>query len=177
MGEKVSRRAWDNSNINNDILYFGRQDYIDLLGMHPDPVQIFKLWQIFLDNVNPLLKVIHTPTVQVCIVEAIGDLSKVCSVQTALMFSIYCMAVHSLSEEECLARLGQQKDVLLGTYQLGCRQALVEADYLQSQERDCLTALYLYLVRAERWKTFAKWHRYPSKTILTKITRLRCQPA
>jgi hypothetical protein len=82
-----------------------------------------------------------------------------------------------LSEEECLARLGQQKDVLLGTFQLGCRQALVEADYLQSQERDCLTALYLYLVRAEQWELFAKWHHYASKMILTKITRLQCQPA
>jgi hypothetical protein len=146
MGEKASRRAWDNLNINNDVLHFGRQNDVDLLKMQPEPVRMFKLWQVFLDNVNPLLKVVHTPTMQACIIEAIGDFSKVCPVQIALMFSIYCMAVHSLSEEECLAKLGQQKDVLSATYQLGCRQALVEADYLQSQDRDCLTALYLYLV-------------------------------
>ena len=146
MGEKVSRRAWDNSNTNNDLLHLGHQDHIDLSKMQPGPVHMFKLWQTFLDNVNPLLKVVHTPTMQACIVEAIGDLSSVHPAQVALIFSIYCMAIHSLSEEESLAKLGQQKDVLSATYQLGCRQALVEADYLQSQERDCLTALFLYLV-------------------------------
>ena len=35
----------------------------DLLAMHPNPLIIFRLWQIFLDNVDPLIKIIHAPTI------------------------------------------------------------------------------------------------------------------
>jgi hypothetical protein len=37
---------------------------IDLHLLRPSQPRIFILWQLFLDNVDPLLKIIHVPTMQ-----------------------------------------------------------------------------------------------------------------
>lgn len=62
---------------------------------HPQQVQIFQLWQIYLDNVNPLCKVTHTPTLQPRIIGAASNVTNTAPGLEALMFSIYCVAVLS----------------------------------------------------------------------------------
>ncbi|KAK6845968.1 C6 transcription factor [Apiospora arundinis] len=57
--------AMDQMYDNDDHLLFGSRsshNAVDLSTLHPEPIQIFRLWQIYLDNVDPLLKVTHTPT-------------------------------------------------------------------------------------------------------------------
>ena len=141
------RKAWDQSILNDDhLLFCSPKTTLELSTLHPGPVQIFRLWQIYLDNVNPLLKVTHTPTLQGRIIEAASSLTNIKPSLEALMFSIYCMSIFSLSEEVCQDMFGNSKDRLLERYQLGCQQALLNCGFLQSTDRDCLTALYLYLV-------------------------------
>ena len=62
------------------------------------------------------------------------------------MFSIYCMSILSLIVEDCQTMFGSSKEDLLMRYQFGCQQALLNCGFLRSSDRDCLTALYLYLV-------------------------------
>lgn len=64
----------------------------------------------------------------------------------ALMFGIYCMSVLSLDEENLQNMFDSSKEDLLKKYQFGCQQALLNCGFLRSSDRDCLTALYLYLV-------------------------------
>lgn len=45
------------------------------------------------------------------------------------------------------AAFGSPKNRLLTGYQFACRQALLKSKVLRSDNRDCLTALFLYLVR------------------------------
>ena len=45
--------------------------------LHPQPMFIFRLWQVFLDNINPLSKIIHAPSLQQLICEACGNLNAV----------------------------------------------------------------------------------------------------
>lgn len=139
------KKAWDQSFLSDDHLIFGsRQTTIDLSTLHPEPIQIFRCWQLYLDNVNPLLKVIHISTLQGRIVEAVSDMKNISPVLEALMFSIYSMAV--LSVDECPAIFGSSKSDLLKKYQFGCQQALLNCGFLRCSDRDCLTALYLYMV-------------------------------
>jgi len=119
---------------------------VDLSTLHPSPGQIFRLWQIYLDNVNPLLKVSHTPTLQARIINAAGNLSNIHPTLEALMFSIYCVSVLSLVEDECRTLFGSSRTDLLTSYQFGCQQALMNCGVLRSSEVDSLTALFLYLV-------------------------------
>ena len=132
---------------NNDHLLLGaRKTTVDLSTLHPNPVQIFRLWQIYLDNVNPLLKVTHTPSLQNRIIEASGDIKKISRDLEALMFGVYCTAIVSLSMDDCLTTFGSTRDNLLTKYQFGCQEALFNCEYLRTSNIDCLTALILYLV-------------------------------
>lgn len=109
-------------------------------------MQIFQLWQIYIDSVNSLLKVTHTPSLQDRIIQAAADMANISPPLEALMFGIYSMAVTSLSPEDCLARFGASKDELLRRYHLGSQQALANCGFLRTNDRDCLTAFYLYIV-------------------------------
>ena len=151
MVETAVKKAWDQSVENADHLLFGlRGTTVDLSTSHPEPVQIFRLWQIYLDNVNPLLKVTHTPSLQARIIEAASNIKSINPTLEALMFSIYCTSILSLSTDVCLTTFGSSKDDLLTRYQFGCQQALLNCGFLRSSDRDCLTALYLYLVSLAR---------------------------
>ena len=145
------KKAWDQSVESDEHLLFGSlRTTVNLSTLHPDPVQIFRLWQIYLDNVNPLLKVTHTPSLQGRIIEAASNIKTINPTLEALMFSIYCMSVLSLMVEDCQTMFGSSKEELLMRYQFGCQQALLNCGFLRSSDRDCLTALYLYLVSLAR---------------------------
>ena len=147
MREIAVKKAWDQSVESDDLLLFGsRRTNVDFSTLHPDPVQIFRLWQVYLDNVNPLLKVTHTPSLQGRIIEAASNVTNINTSLGALMFSIYCMSILSLAAEDCQTMFGSSKQDLLIRYQLGCQQALLNCGFLRTNDRDCLTALYLYLV-------------------------------
>ncbi|KAF2018143.1 hypothetical protein BU24DRAFT_421145 [Aaosphaeria arxii CBS 175.79] len=131
----------------DDHLLFGaRASLNDLSALHPPQVQIFRFWQIYLDNVNPLLKVTHTPTLQPRIINAIGNLGSIEPALEALMFSIYCVALISITEAECRTSFGSERGHLLANYSFGCQQALLKSGILRTTERECLTAFYIYLI-------------------------------
>lgn len=138
---------WDQLFEDNDHLLFGsRKTAVEIFTLHPEPVQIFRLWQLYLENIDPLLKVTHTPSLQGRIIEAASNLSKVTPTLEALMFSIYCISILSLTADDCQTMFASSKDDLLTRYQFGCQQALLNCGFLRCNDRDCLTALLLYLV-------------------------------
>ncbi|EAW09333.1 Zn(II)2Cys6 transcription factor [Aspergillus clavatus NRRL 1] len=117
-----------------------------LLGLHPTTVHIFRLWQTFLENVNPLVKVLHAPTVQQRILEAMGDLASVPKETEALMFSIYCIALVSMSAEDVEKAFGKPKAPLLSNYRQGARLALSNADLLRTSNLIVLQAFFIFLL-------------------------------
>ncbi|OTB11646.1 hypothetical protein K445DRAFT_67853 [Daldinia sp. EC12] len=113
---------------------------------HPSAIQIFQLWQIYLNNVNPLLKLTHTPTLQVRIIEAGANLDKVSRSLEALMFSIYLMAVTSIDDEECQATFNESRFNLLAKYYYATQQALLNAGFMRNPDLTLLQAYLLYLM-------------------------------
>ena len=114
--------------------------------LHPQPVQIFKLWQTFLDNVNPLSKVIHAPTLQVKILDATGNLDNLQPNMEALLFAIYTTAICSLSSDECEIIMGEPKTKLFPRFLTATEQALSKASFLESSDLMLLQAFVLLLV-------------------------------
>lgn len=148
--DAAGKKTWDQMYKNaTDFLFFGSLiPDLDFTALHPpDHVQVFKLWQVYLENVDPLLKVTHTPTLQVRLIDATGNLRDIEPELEALMFGIYCVAVMSLTDMECLDMFASGRGGLLQRYRFGCQQALLKCGFLGSDDRDCLTALFLYLVR------------------------------
>ncbi|KAL3473827.1 hypothetical protein BJX99DRAFT_189353 [Aspergillus californicus] len=146
MTETVVTKAWNQVYGSSDPLFGSHEVEVDLASLHPAPSQILRLWQIYLENVDPLFKVTHTPTLQARIIEAIGNLKDIKPALGALMFSIYCVATMTLLPQDCQELFALSKDQLVNGYHRSCRQALVQSGFLCSDDRDCLTALYLYLV-------------------------------
>ncbi|PYH96541.1 hypothetical protein BO71DRAFT_174478 [Aspergillus ellipticus CBS 707.79] len=146
--ESVVKRALDQVYESRDpgFLFGARKASIDITSLHPSQAQIFKLWQIYLENVDPLLKVTHTPTLQARIIDAACKIESLSPTLEALMFSIYCVALLSLDDHECSVLMGSSKSELLKQYKLGCQQALVNCGVFCSGDRECLTAYFLYLI-------------------------------
>ena len=125
-----------------------------VVGAHPSAIQIFQLWQIYLNNVNPLLKITHTPTLQAQIISAGANTSKITRPLEALMFAIYFAAITSMGEEEVQSTFAEDKAVLLGKYHNATQQALVNAGFMRSQDLMVLQALFLYLVTNHHLRNF-----------------------
>jgi hypothetical protein len=146
--EKVVKKAWDQFFSSDDALLFCSSNTgSDLVALHPNQIHIFKIWQVYLDNLNPLLKVTHTPTLQGRIIDAASNVANIDPPLEALMFSIYCVSIFSLDDAECQKLFAEGREQLLSKYQLGAREALLRCSFLKTESRECLTALHLYLVR------------------------------
>jgi hypothetical protein len=117
-----------------------------LTKLHPSTVQIFRLWQKFLDNVNPLIKIIHVPTVQRELLEASVNLEEVSKPFEALMFAIYASAITSISDEECMKLTSTPKGQLRQNYHRAAQQALTRAGFLGTLDVVVLQAALLLLV-------------------------------
>ena len=144
---EVVQKTWQQLSDNDESFLFGSpKTAVDISTLHPEPVQIFRLWQLYLQNVDPLLKVTHTPSLQARIIEAAGNTASMNPALEALMFSIYCISVLSLEADDCLSMFGLSREDLLIRYRFGCQQALLNCGFLRCDDRDCLTAFYLYLV-------------------------------
>jgi hypothetical protein len=140
------RKTYDSISIDGQDLLFGSPLTDDLRDLHPSPVHIFRLWQTYLDNVHPLTKLFHAPTLQQQLLEATADLKNVGRPMEALMFGIYSMSIVSMDDDDCQTTFGDEKHVLLQRFQAGARQGLVNAGYLKSSEVVTLQAFALYLV-------------------------------
>ena len=114
--------------------------------LHPQPVYIFRLWQVFLDNINPLSKIIHAPSLQQLICEASGNLNAIPYSTNALMFAVYFSAVTSISDVDCKAMFDEPKASLLARFHLNTQRALVKARFLKSSDLAVLQAFVLFLV-------------------------------
>ncbi|KAJ5538102.1 hypothetical protein N7494_007581 [Penicillium frequentans] len=132
--------------ISEPMMLMGLATRESLTEPHPEPLHIFKLWQTFLENVNPLIKIVHTPTLQPQILEATGDLPRVGKELEALMFAIYCIALGSLQADEVERSFGESKKKLLSRYRQGAQLALSKASILRTSNLMVLQAFLLYLL-------------------------------
>jgi hypothetical protein len=121
----------------------------DLRQLHPPESQIFPLWQIFLENVDPLLKIIHVPVTQRQLVRATQNLDSVPAPFQAFMFAIYYATITSMQcSISCKTLLNEDRNTLLNRYQLGVEQALSKANFISKPNILALQALTLYLICA-----------------------------
>lgn len=137
----------------SSLLFSAFRNVADLRDFHPPPMQAFMLWQAFLQNVNPMSKVIHAPSVQPIIIEASKDLDTVPKPSVALLFAIYAAAIMSLKEEDCQAQFNAPKTLLLARYFSACQQALAAASFMKSRNLVTLQAFVIFLVG---WSLFVK---------------------
>ena len=115
-------------------------------GYHPPPEHIYQLWQLFIENVDPLTKVVHVPTLQSTIHKAVSNIETIPRGFEALMFAIYGAAVVSLKDDECKQKFYEPRKVLLSRYISATKAALSQAKFTRTTSLVVLQALVLHLV-------------------------------
>ena len=73
---------------------------VDLRKLHPLPSQIPFIWQVYTENIDPLVKILHVPTMNGLIRKLRTNMDILTPGLEALMFSIYFSAITSMEEDE-----------------------------------------------------------------------------
>jgi hypothetical protein len=105
-----------------------------------------KLWQTFVHNIDPLVKVLHIPTAEVDIFTAINEPRAVSKDIIALLHAVYFAAVTSMDAEDVFKMLGMSSMSALEKVRNQFHKALAEADALENPTVTLLQALAIYLV-------------------------------
>lgn len=113
---------------------------------HPPAEHIRQLWQIFVENVDPLTKLVHVPSLQPAIEKAISNMNRIPRGFEALMFAIYNMAVLSSTADECHEYFGVPRTMLLNRYVGATKTALSRANFMSSTSIVVLQALVLHIL-------------------------------
>ncbi|KAL9031682.1 MAG: hypothetical protein Q9196_000315 [Gyalolechia fulgens] len=136
---------------NNQGFIFGFSSTIlSLRNFHPPANHIMRYWEVFKENVEPLNKVFHRPSVEKTLLEATKDLDHISKSLEVLMFSIYFAAVTSLCDEECMEMTGMDKESALKKYRFAFEQAMARAGFLSTTELVILQAFTVFLICVRR---------------------------
>ena len=147
--EQLSSQSPSVTPFPDTLFIFGsRRTASDLRSLHPFAPGIGFLCSTYFQNVDPLFKVLHRPTVQVAVSAAADSLNAgpLEPAQEALMFAMYFAAITSLTQEQCQANMGQDRDILLAQFKYGVETALANAHFLSSTELKALVAFAIYVV-------------------------------
>ncbi|KAI1437373.1 fungal-specific transcription factor domain-containing protein [Xylaria sp. CBS 124048] len=119
---------------------------MDIHQLHPIPAHVLRLWQLFVDRVNPLTKVVHIPSLQPHVMDAAVDINNLSLPYQALLFSIYAMAIISTTGPECMHSFGMSREYALDRFTRGTKLALTRCNFLCNYDMTILQALTLYMV-------------------------------
>ncbi|OAL21793.1 hypothetical protein AYO22_07735 [Fonsecaea multimorphosa] len=120
----------------------------DVLKFYPDTQLALQLWNIYVKSVDPVLKILHVPTVQTTVVATILDPRSAQPSTVALTFAIYYATVtalvHDSTNNEPI-HLPCEGLTLLSRYKACLDQLLTVNDLLIHFEMTSLQALAIYV--------------------------------
>lgn len=129
------------------VLFDGVSDQSSSHLLWPQPVQIFQLWQAYIDNVNPMTNLLHVQTTQRMVLQATSckpeELPKP---SRALLSSVFLSATESLGDGECLHIMMLPKHECIQRLFVMTKECLVDANVMEVATTEMLQALVLYLV-------------------------------
>ena len=118
---------------------------LDIHALHPTRVQIRSCWQAYLENVDPLIKILHRLSTERIVEKAKYDTSSLNRAEEALMFAIYFAAITSMSTSQLQSTFNKSKDTTLSTFRYNAELALLNAGFLTTEELGTLQALVLFI--------------------------------
>ncbi|RAO67797.1 uncharacterized protein BHQ10_003809 [Talaromyces amestolkiae] len=120
-------------------------NFLDVLSFYPDTQLALRLWNVYITSVDPVLKILHIPTVQSTIVGIILDPKSAQSSIVALTYAIYFAAVTALchDDNESIV-LPCEKSLLLENYKKALDQLLMPTELMRRPEIESLQALAIY---------------------------------
>lgn len=123
----------------------------DTREFHPLPSQIPFLLDVFSENVNFFIQIVHIPTITKMARDLRGSgMARHTPANEALMFSIYYAAITSMEEDDVMTNFGSSKADLNLKYRLGLEHALAKADFLNVPDIVLVQAFVIFLCLVRR---------------------------
>ncbi|PYH92488.1 fungal-specific transcription factor domain protein [Aspergillus ellipticus CBS 707.79] len=119
-----------------------------LCSYHPSPTTSYLLLEVFEENIAPIMMIIHRPALRRIIQTASTNPDGLAKSTEAQAFSIYFAAVSSMTTEQCLSQLGEDRATLVDRYRFAVEQALARAGFLHTRKLAVLQAAVLFLACA-----------------------------
>ncbi|KAL6836966.1 fungal-specific transcription factor domain-containing protein [Trichoderma camerunense] len=123
---------------------------VNLQKCHPLPSHGTFLWSVYLENVDPLLKILHVPTMEAILREARRNPEKLTPGNETLVFAVYFAAVVTLEEADVQTNFGTGKEELLAQFRFAVEQSLAKANFLNTSDFAVVQALTLFLLVVRR---------------------------
>ncbi|KAF4446580.1 hypothetical protein F53441_9807 [Fusarium austroafricanum] len=116
----------------------------------PLPSQIPFLLDVFDENINLIMHIVHMPSIRKMVRPSRGAPAQISLKNQALLFSIYYAAITSMEDEDVLTNFGSSKAELNLKFRRGLEQALARADFLNDPDIILVQALVIFLALARR---------------------------
>jgi hypothetical protein len=137
---------WSSTDTNpNSILFHGRLT-ADVASLYPPPAAVMTFWTAFCQNVDPLTKIVHIPTLQTLVEVSCHNVRSLSRYNLTLLFSIHLISVESMTDEQCRAATGESKRTLFKRLLAATQQCFVRGCLLRTGDLTMLTALLFYLL-------------------------------
>ncbi|RDW63517.1 hypothetical protein BP6252_11062 [Coleophoma cylindrospora] len=145
----VNVRTYDvfNDSLEESSLVLGSISFqkVDLASVYFPSHILQTIFDIYLDRVDPHMKILHLPTFWSALTSALKTPHDMPKSLEAAMFSFCFAAIISLEDDECSSLLGESKLVLTGRYKAAICQALLNANFLKSSSLTTLQAYAMFL--------------------------------
>ncbi|KAL2858196.1 hypothetical protein BJX68DRAFT_162674 [Aspergillus pseudodeflectus] len=102
-------------------------------------------WQVFLERVDPLIKVVHRPSASRILRSAIDNPTLLNEGQGALLQVIYLACISAMDEADIQANLQMSKATAVSTYRMAAEHALARAGFLTTNDWNTMQALVLFI--------------------------------
>ncbi|VUC32755.1 unnamed protein product [Clonostachys rosea] len=112
--------------------------------LYPDTQLALILWTTYIENVDPVLKILHIPTMQSAMINMISQPQSNSYSMSALAFAVYFAAITSLPEEQLPHLTTEDREVMLQKYKKGINQVITEGQLFNEPDLTVLQALAIF---------------------------------
>lgn len=110
----------------------------------PEPKRALA-WQIFKENVHPLMTVFHIPTVEPLVLRAAQDVTNISPSVETLMFVVYFAAVASVADDSCHQLFGEPQQKLLQNLRRGAEESFSRAGLMETEDLILLQSFVIFI--------------------------------
>lgn len=129
----------------NALMFGFRAITYSMQPFHPSPPMSGTLFSFFAENVAPLIRIFHMPTLSRAYYDATASLNSLDKNTEALLFAIYYSAIVSITPAQCFTLLGVPHSAASDHYRFAAEQALARANLLTTQSITLVQAATLFI--------------------------------
>lgn len=136
----------------------------------PTPTQAFILWVVYQENVAPLIPLLHKPSIQALLLEVSALPESLDQESVALLSAVYLSATISMTNDQCVRELGEDRTRLLCHFRQLTEMAFTKANLLGTESFTLLQAAVLYLscIRKHDEESSSVW---AMTTVIIRLAR------